>query len=90
MFTPVHEILHCALADERVIYLKVSRENTLFGLDCSKSEGCPPSWLFSRVGKNIKNYPSSNLFLGLIHAYALTVLISSLSEEFLIFSFMYL
>ena len=44
--TPIHEILHCMLADingtERVIYLKVSEENTLFGLDRSKIESCPP------------------------------------------------
>ena len=36
----------CILADdgiERVIYLKVSEENTLFELDRSKIEGCPPS-----------------------------------------------
>ena len=46
--TPVHEILHRVLADngiERVIYLDVSGKKTLhvFGLECLKIEGCPPS-----------------------------------------------
>ena len=45
--TPVQEILHCVSAGngiERVTHLKVFRGNTtLFGLERSKFEGCPPS-----------------------------------------------
>ena len=26
------------------MYLKISKENTIFGLKCSKIEGCPPSF----------------------------------------------
>ena len=65
--TPVQEILHCVFADdgiERVIYLKVFEENTIFGLNRSKLKAAHPVNYFPEfLGKNIKNCPPSKLFL---------------------------